>query len=171
MQNNVEKPKRMFPWGRILLYGIFIFFALFFLLKGEDSPYDFSTNAGVFRERGISAYTYYFVWPESKRVSVDKIENAFLPMYMMLKGYPDMSKQDIDNIRHHDPGHQYYDQNQTLIDPWTLKDQMEHNVNITLVFFGITVLIFIVDFFVNYLGKKSQRIRSFLNLFVTSEQA
>jgi hypothetical protein len=86
--------KRRKPWGSIVLLSLCAATTFFFLLRREDSPYDFATSAGVFRERSISAYTYHFVWPQSKRDYVRKMEDAYLPIYLMLQGYPETSLTD-----------------------------------------------------------------------------
>ena len=154
MQNNIENPKHKLLWGRIFIYGVLIFSCLFFLLKGEDSPYDFSTSAGLFRERGVSVYTYYFVWPESKRVSISKTEDAYFPIYLMLNGFSGLSSKDIDSIKNH---------TSTLIldgftVPATLKELMKRNLSITVILISIAILLFIFDVFFNYLNKKSKKL-------------
>jgi hypothetical protein len=44
----------------------------FFLLKGEDSAWFVGGSSGWAGTRGVSAFTYYFVWPESKRAEASK---------------------------------------------------------------------------------------------------
>jgi hypothetical protein len=46
--------------------------SLFFLLKGNDSAYFAFGSSGFSGVRDVSACTYYFVWPESKRNEVNK---------------------------------------------------------------------------------------------------
>lgn len=77
-------------WIKLMLCCLWITVALFFFIKGEDSPYDFFTMAGevqVFRERGISAYTYCFVWSKSRRDYVSKIEDGSLSEILIRRGY------------------------------------------------------------------------------------
>lgn len=71
MENNIDKDKNIPRLVRIIFFSIYIFCTLYFLLRGEDSPYDFSTSGGgaerLLRERGVSAHTYYLVWLKSER--------------------------------------------------------------------------------------------------------
>jgi hypothetical protein len=44
------------------------------LLKGEDTAYYGPASTGSFGTRGVSAFTYYFVWPEEDRQEVAQNE-------------------------------------------------------------------------------------------------
>lgn len=134
-------------WTKILLCSLCAAFALFFLLKGEDSPYDFSTTAGLFRVRNVSVYTYYFVWPQSKRDSIGKIEDAYLPMYLWINGYSNYSLPDLEKLVL-DP-HVVW--NKAL--PRTLTELMKRNIGIAASIGIITIVLSIVLFFPR--GKKS----------------
>lgn len=154
MENNIEKQKNIARLIRIIFYSICISCALYFLLKGEDSPYDFSTSGGSgerpFRERDVSTFTYYMVWPESERNYVSKIEYDYLPLYLMLHGYTDLSDQDIDSIRSGKL-------NLTIDLPVTLTEKMKNNMIKAMVFVFLILIIGTIDVLSFFQKKKNAR--------------
>src|ERR1035438_1030762 len=54
------------------LFLICVASAAFFLLEGVDSAYLVFGGSGSSGVRGVSAFTYYFIWPQSKHNAADK---------------------------------------------------------------------------------------------------
>ena len=61
-------------------------FSAAFLLKGEDLTYYGFASETSFGTRGVSAYTYYFVWPESQRETVAQNEEVVAVLQSMAGG-------------------------------------------------------------------------------------
>jgi hypothetical protein len=58
------------------------------LLKGEDTTYFGFASETSFGTRGISAYTYYFVWPKDQRETVARNEEFVAVLQNMGGGLP-----------------------------------------------------------------------------------
>src|ERR1700734_2726385 len=59
-----------------------------YLLKGEDTTYYGSASTGSVGTRGVSAFTYYFVWPEADRQEVAQNEEFVAIMGAMVGDLP-----------------------------------------------------------------------------------
>jgi hypothetical protein len=135
-------------WCKILIFGVCASFALFFLLKGEDSfcggltTFD-KGNGYTFNANGISAFTYYFVWTKSERHSVSKTEAATNEWLRSGVGYETMAAF-------------WGPSNGRPFDEWQpkgLSDKESFNISIATILAIITVALSIVLF--NFRGKES----------------
>jgi hypothetical protein len=59
-----------------------------FLLKGEDTNYYGVASGTSFGTSGVSAYTYYFVWPKSQRETVAQNEEFVAILNAMSENLP-----------------------------------------------------------------------------------
>jgi hypothetical protein len=137
-------------------------FALFFLLKGQNSPfaamsYSFlDAKSGeiqqyVLGEYDVSAYTYYFTWPQSNRDHESKMEDAVLPVYLQSHGYTLvlMSSEDIESIK----------AGRIILDrplPASLSELMARNIRIAAIL-GLAATLGLIAGVFAYFQNKNQR--------------
>jgi ankyrin repeat protein len=138
-------------------------FAIFFLFKGEDSPYDYVTSHDkqwyVFRERGVSAYTYYLVWRKSQRDYVREGEEYGLALYLIARGYPSSMIPSIIS-------HEVSIANQKL--PTTLPELVERNTSIATVLIVVAMFLGFINRVVNVESEKARAIGANLALISAS---
>jgi len=139
-------------------------FALFFLFKGEDSPYDYVTSHDkqwyVFRERGVSAYTYYLVWPKSQRDYVREGEEYGLKLYLIQRG---VSISVIPLVMNHEV---------SMVDklPATLPELLERNIGIATALIVMAMFLGFINTVVNAESEKARAIGANLTLISASGQ-
>lgn len=109
------------------------FFLFLFLFRGEDSPFNYSFmdshgQLRVFQEGGISACTYYFRWPRSRRDAVRQGEDGGYALFLLMRGYSEEAANEI-AIRHN-PSWLVVDQDKS---PTTLGQLMARNLSLATV--------------------------------------
>ncbi len=114
-------------------------FALFFLLKGENSSWFsqwYDSQAGEMRHSGeyhVSAFTYYFVWSQSQRDGERKREEALSDLQVLSRAY------------HEDlPGA-----------PETFRDKMVRNMRIAAILILVSLFLAIANVILNFRSRES----------------
>jgi hypothetical protein len=146
-------------------------FALFFLLKGQDDrPYivnisyvdsSGSLHSQIFAQEAISAYTYYFTWPKSRRENLRALENASIGIQLMLRGFGDDAKIDPEQRRGPEGGFMYRG-SQLVADPPlpdTLSELARRNISLAIILGIAALATAIINVFLNFRARVAGLIR------------